>query len=114
MSVSNRGWTGSGPTRTGGPVHFGAAMISLSSANLAQPFAREARQAVGRFNHFAFAAADRADVDRFYQDVLAPLAKAGLAEIEDPPVDCPEYAVGYYATFFFDPDGIKYEVVFTP
>jgi len=89
-------------------------MISLSPADVTQPFAREARRAVGRFNHFAFAAADAADVDRFHAEVLVPLAQAGLAEIEDPPVACPEYGAGYYATFFFDPDGIKYEVVFTP
>jgi hypothetical protein len=27
---------------------------------------------------------------------------------------CPEYCQGYYATFFFDPDGLKYEFVFKP
>ncbi|MDB6094459.1 MAG: glyoxalase/bleomycin resistance protein/dioxygenase [Verrucomicrobia bacterium] len=89
-------------------------MISLSSADISQPFAREARQSVGRFNHMAFAAADRADVDRFHAEVLVPLAKEGLCEIEDAPVDCPEYGEGYYATFFFDPDGIKYEFVIVP
>ncbi len=35
-------------------------------------------------------------------------------DVEDPPVDCPEYREGYYATFFFDPDGIKLEVTYTP
>ncbi len=89
-------------------------MISLSTADLTQPFARDARRAVGRFTHFAFAAASREDVDRFHADVLVSLAKAGLCEIEDPPVACPEYGADYYATFFFDPDGIKYEVVFRP
>ncbi len=36
------------------------------------------------------------------------------AVVEDPPVDCPEYRDGYYATYFLDPDGIKLEVVFAP
>ncbi len=53
-------------------------------------------------------------MDRFYVTVLVPLAKAGLCTIEDPPVDCPEYGEGYYATFFHDPDGIKFEFVITP
>jgi hypothetical protein len=26
-------------------------------------------------------------------------------------VECPEYDEGYYATFFFDPDGLKFEFV---
>ena len=34
--------------------------------------------------------------------------------MEDPPGDCPEHGEGYYATFFFDPDGIKYEFVIMP
>ena len=46
--------------------------------------------------------------------VLAPLEKKGLCEVEDPPCDCPEYGDGYYATFFFDPDGLKFEFVTTP
>ena len=29
------------------------------------------------------------------------------------PSDCPEYGEGYYATFFFDPDGIKLEITYT-
>ena len=35
-------------------------------------------------------------------------------DVEDPPIDCPEYGEGYYATFFFDPDGIKLEITYTP
>lgn len=69
------------------------------------------RRAVGRFSHLAFAAADRADVDRFYAEVLVPLERQGLCTVEDPPCACPEYRPDYYATFFFDPDGIKFEFV---
>jgi len=69
------------------------------------------RGAVGHHEHLAFCAADRADVDRFYAEVLRPLEAQGHCVIEDPPVACPEYDEGYYATFFFDPDGLKFEFV---
>ena len=72
------------------------------------------RQAVGHHDHIAFCALDEDDVDRFYADVLVPLEKSGHCAVEDPPCDCPEFGEGYYATFFFDPDGLKYEFVFNP
>lgn len=72
---------------------------------------KHVRWAVGHHHHTAFCAADREDVDRFYATVLAPLEKEGLCRVEDPPCDCPEYGEGYYATFFSDPDGLKYEFV---
>jgi catechol 2,3-dioxygenase-like lactoylglutathione lyase family enzyme len=70
--------------------------------------------AVGHHHHLAFCAADREDVDTFYTEVLAPLEKNGLCSVEDTPCDCPEYGDGYYATFFADPDGLKYEFVINP
>lgn len=72
------------------------------------------RGALGHHDHIAFCAADRDDVDRFHREVLAPLSEAGLCIVEDPPCDCPEYGEGYYATFFTDPDGLKYEFVINP
>jgi catechol 2,3-dioxygenase-like lactoylglutathione lyase family enzyme len=69
------------------------------------------RGAVGHHHHLAFCADDRADVDRFYADVLRPLAAQGHCVVEDPPTECPEYDEGYYATYFFDPDGLKFEFV---
>ena len=35
-------------------------------------------------------------------------------ETESAPKEFPHYAPGYYATFFYDPDGIKLEVVYEP
>ncbi len=70
--------------------------------------------AVGHHHHLAFCALDRNDVDRFHAEVLVPLAAQDLCTIEDPPCDCPEYGPGYYATFFRDPDGLKYEFVINP
>ena len=72
------------------------------------------RGAVGHHHHLAFCALDRADVDRFHAEVLVPLAARRLCLIDDAPCACPEYAPGYYATFFQDPDGLKYEFVHTP
>jgi catechol 2,3-dioxygenase-like lactoylglutathione lyase family enzyme len=73
-----------------------------------------AKGAVGHHHHLAFCALDRADVDRFHADVLVPLEARGLCTIEAAPCDCPEYGDGYYATFFRDPDGLKYEFVINP
>ena len=89
-------------------------VFSFVQGDLGAAFDRHARRAVGRFNHLAFAALERTDVDRFYLEVLQPLEQAGLCVVEDPPCDCPEHGEGYYATFFFDPDGIKYEFVVMP
>jgi glyoxylase I family protein len=60
-------------------------------------------------HHLAFHAPDRAAVDRFHEQAL----QLG-ARVLDRPADYPEYAPGYYAVFFADPDGIKLEYVFTP
>jgi glyoxylase I family protein len=59
-------------------------------------------------NHIAFNAAERADVDRMH----ALLKEIG-AQILDPPADYP-YFPGYYAVYFADPDGLKFEFVFLP
>jgi len=67
--------------------------------------------AAGHHHHIAFAAEDRADVDRLFREVVMPAAERGLCRILDAPVECPEYGRGYYATFFEDPDGLKLEFV---
>lgn len=88
--------------------------ISIGQANPDLAGVPHVKGAVGHHHHLAFCAGDRADVDRFHAEVLVPLAAQGLATIEDPPCDCPEYGEGYYATFFLDPDGLKYEFVVNP
>ena len=62
-------------------------------------------------HHLAFSVDSRAEVERTYEEVIKNLEHV---DVEDPPIDCPEYGEGYYATFFFDPDGIKLEVTYTP
>lgn len=88
--------------------------ISIIQADEGTTYIKEERRAVGRHNHIAFCAADKEDVDGLYTEVLAPLEENGFGSVEDPPCGCPEYGKGYYATFFFDPDGLKFEFVHTP
>ena len=68
---------------------------------------RPERYAPG-FHHFAFNAESREDIDRCY----ALLRREGI-EVLDPPAEY-DYVPGYYALFFADPDGLKYELVHIP
>ena len=68
------------------------------------------RRKPGALHHLAFRAGSRAEVDRLHLE----LKKIG-ATIVIPPREFPEYVPpGYYALFFKDPEGIKYEIVHTP
>lgn len=66
------------------------------------------RYAVG-VHHVAFEALSREAVDDAWQRVLVQ----GV-QTESAPKEFPHYAPGYYAAFFYDPDGIKLEVVYEP
>jgi glyoxylase I family protein len=66
------------------------------------------RYAVG-MHHVAFRAGSRAEVDGAWEWVV----DQGV-ETESGPKEFPQYARGYYAAFFFDPDGLKLEVVHQP
>jgi glyoxylase I family protein len=59
-------------------------------------------------HHVAFSAPSREVVDERHR-----WAVARGAEIESPPKEH-TYMPGYYAFFFYDPDGIKLEVVHVP
>lgn len=68
------------------------------------------RRKPGALHHLAFKAVSRAEVDRLYLEL-----KAMGATIVEPPREYPEYTPpGYYALFFKDPEGIKYEIVAIP
>jgi catechol 2,3-dioxygenase-like lactoylglutathione lyase family enzyme len=74
-------------------------------------FARETinRRKPGALHHLAFRAESRADVDRLHVEL-----QAIGATIVSPPKAYPEYTpAGYYAFYFKDPDGIKYEIVYS-
>lgn len=60
------------------------------------------------FHHYAFELSKRKDVDDFHK----ALEKYDV-EVIDPPDDY--YEGGYYAVYFLDPDGLKFEaMVFDP
>jgi catechol 2,3-dioxygenase-like lactoylglutathione lyase family enzyme len=65
------------------------------------------RRRPGSLHHLAFRVKSRDEVDQLHEEV-----KAIGATIVTPPREYPEYKpVGYYALFFKDPDGVKYEIV---
>lgn len=64
------------------------------------------RRRPGSLHHLAFRADSRAEVDRLHTE----LVKIG-APIVSAPKLFPEYSPTYYAVFFKDLEGIKYEVV---
>jgi catechol 2,3-dioxygenase-like lactoylglutathione lyase family enzyme len=67
------------------------------------------RRRPGALHHLAFKEASRAEVDRLHVE----LKKIG-AVIVSPPREYPEYSPpGYYALYFKDLEGIKYEIVCT-
>ena len=65
------------------------------------------RRRPGALHHLAFQAPSRDEVDRLHEEIKRI---GGL--IVAAPKEYPEYTpAGYFAFFFKDPDGIKYEIV---
>ena len=60
------------------------------------------------FHHLAFHMASRADIDSFYEFLVQE-----QVTVLDPPCEY-DYTPGYYAVFFADPDGMKFELVHEP
>jgi catechol 2,3-dioxygenase-like lactoylglutathione lyase family enzyme len=73
-----------------------------------EPFAEETvhRRKPGALHHLAFKVESKAEVDR----LATELERIG-AKIVDGPRLFPQHGSDYYAVFFKDPDGIKYEIV---
>lgn len=69
---------------------------------------RHARYSPG-FHHCAFSVESRDEVEEVYDVLLAH----GIRVLDDP-AEYPHYAPGYYAVYFEDPDGLKFEVVHMP
>ena len=65
------------------------------------------RRKPGALHHLAFKAESRAEVD----ELCLELKEIGATVVRAPKY-YPEYGPGYYALFFKDLEGIKYEVVF--
>ena len=64
------------------------------------------RRKPGALHHLAFKAESRAEIDLLY-----PIIKEAGANIVDPPKYYPQHGENYYALFFKDLEGIKYEIV---
>lgn len=64
------------------------------------------RRKPGALHHLAFKAASREEVDQLYGKI-----KETGAHIIDPPKFYPQHGKSYYALFFKDMEGIKYEIV---
>jgi catechol 2,3-dioxygenase-like lactoylglutathione lyase family enzyme len=86
--------------------HVGFAITSPRRAFMGETINR---RKPGSLHHLAFRAPSRAEVDRLHSEV-----KGIGATIVSPPREYPEYTpAGYYAFYFKDPEGIKYEIVST-
>ncbi len=64
------------------------------------------RRRPGALHHLAFRADSPLAIDALY-----PKVKAAGALIVEPPRYYPQHGERYYALFFKDPDGIKYEIM---
>jgi catechol 2,3-dioxygenase-like lactoylglutathione lyase family enzyme len=92
-------------------VQYEHARLGFAVTSPRKVFADQAihRRKPGSLHHLAFKAASRAEVDQLHVE----LRRIG-ATIVSPPREYPEYTPpGYYALFFKDPEGIKYEIVCT-
>lgn len=65
------------------------------------------RRKPGALHHLAFKAGSQQEVDEAYLKI-----KETGAHIVEPPRFYPQHGEAYYALFFKDPCGIKYEIVF--
>jgi glyoxylase I family protein len=61
------------------------------------------------FHHCAFDVDSRADVDGLHE-----LLRNNDIKVLDAPAEYPQYAPGYYAVYFEDADGLKFEAVHMP
>lgn len=90
-------------------VEYSHPLLAFAITSPRGAFVGEAvhRRKPGSLHHLAFRASSREEVDRLH----AALVEIG-AVIVTPPREYPEYTpAGYYAVFFKDLEGIKYEVV---
>ena len=92
-------------------VEYPHSRLAFAITSPRAPFAGETihRRKPGALHHLAFRAESRAEVDRLHPE----LVRIG-AEIVGGPQLWPQHGEDYYALFFKDPEGIKYEIVHYP
>jgi len=91
-------------------IEYSHPKLAFAITSPRQAFKDEAvhRRRPGALHHLAFKAETRAEVNQLYHALLRMQAAVVTA-----PQLYPEYSPDYYAVFFKDPDGIKYELVCT-
>lgn len=89
-------------------VEYTHPLLAFAITSPRQAFVEDTihRRKPGALHHLAFKAESRAEVDRLH---LA-LSKIGATIVSKPKL-YPEYGPHYYALFFKDIEGIKYEIV---
>jgi catechol 2,3-dioxygenase-like lactoylglutathione lyase family enzyme len=89
-------------------VEYAHPQLAFGINSPREPFAQDNvhRRKPGALHHLAFKVESKAEVDR----LAAAIAQIG-ANIVDGPGLFPQHGSDYYAVFFKDPDGIKYEIV---
>lgn len=90
-------------------VEYSHPLLAFAITSARKAFAGDTihRRKLGALHHLAFKAESRAEVDRLHSEL-----QAIGATIVSPPREYPEYTPpGYYAFFFKDLEGIKYEIV---
>ena len=91
-------------------VEYSHPLLAFAITSPRSAFAKDTihRRKPGALHHLAFKTDSRDEVDKLY----AQLMEIG-ATIVTPPKIYPEYSSNYYALFFKDIEGIKYEIVCT-
>jgi Glyoxalase/Bleomycin resistance protein/Dioxygenase superfamily len=83
-------------------------VIGIQPAQSDQPL-NPADRAPG-LHHIALWARSKREVEQFYREFLL---KEGVV-VTEAPAAYPQYAPGYYAVFFLDPSGIRWELTYLP
>ena len=89
-------------------VEYTHPLLAIAITSPRKAFVDDAinRRKPGSLHHLAFKAESRTEVDALYSS----LKKIGAAIVSKPKL-YPEYSQNYYAVFFKDTEGIKYEIV---
>lgn len=109
------GWLGYGSFSTLGIEYVSTYYIAFPHSYIGiQPAAGDTRlqyehKRIG-INHVALWAHSRSEVRQFYREFLLPESVVVL----DEPDFCPTYTPNYFAVFFLDPYGIKWELGHLP
>jgi len=90
-------------------VEYSHPLLCFAITSPRSAFAKDSicRRKPGALHHLAFKAESPAEVDKLYTQLLKI-----DAHIVGKPKRYPEYSPWYYAVFFKDIEGIKYEIVF--